>query len=159
VTSVDGRASLYAAQTDEVWLQLLTIEHADLPTPIRLVNNTEDIVSDGETFTAWSFPPILPAQNEGELPTLELMLDNVTREFTATFRSLSTPFTITQEIVRAADPDTIEAGPFVFESRTARISDRTLRIELGTEAIMNEPFPEATYTPTTNPALFDAVDR
>lgn len=159
MTSADGRASLYAAQTDEIWLQLLTIEHADLATPIRLVNNTEDIVSDGQTFTAWSFPAILPAQNDGELPTVELALDNVTREFTATVRSLSTPFTITKEIIRASDPDTIEAGPYVYESRTARITDRTLRIEVGTESIMNEPFPEATYTPTTNPALFDAVDR
>jgi hypothetical protein len=157
--SNDGRDSLYAPQTDEVWLQLLTIAHPDLVTPIRLTNNSEDIVSDGETFTAWRFPPILPGETDGELPALELSLDNVTQAFTAAVRSISSPFTVTAEIIRAEDPDTIEAGPFVYESRSIRYDAQTMIIELGSEAIMSEPFPSDLVTPTTNPGLGQAVDR
>lgn len=157
--SSDGVESLYAPETGEVWLQLVTIDHDDLVTPIRIVNNTEDIVSDGQTFEACAFPSLLPGSTDGELPSVELTVDNVDRRFTDAVRSITTPFTLTVEIVRASDPDVIEGGPYVYESRTFRLTAETLRIELTTESLMTEPFPEGVITPTTNAGLFESVDR
>lgn len=154
--SSDGRAELYAAQSAEVWVQLLTIDHDDLATPIRLCNNNEDIVSDGETFTAWGFPPILPVSTEGELPAVELAIDNVTRELTIALRAITTPITVTLEVIRASDPDTVEVQ-YVYESRSIRYADDSVRIELGSEALMSERIPGDTYTRTTNPGLFEGV--
>lgn len=157
--SSNARAALYAAQTAEVFLQLLTIEHDDLVAPIRLVDNTEAIVSAGETFDPFPFRIVLPAETDTELPTVELVVDNVSRELLEEVRSISTPFTVTLEIVLASDPDTVEAGPFLFESRSASYDVQTLRFELGAETFMTEPFPADIYTPTTYPGLFEGVDR
>ena len=154
--SNDGRAELYAAQSAEVWVQLITIEHAALVTPIRLCSNNEDIVSDGETFTAWDVPPILPVSTEGELPAVELAIGNVTRELTVALRAITTPITVTLEVVRASDPDTIEAQ-YVYESRTLRYAEDSVRIELGSESLMSERIPGDTYTRLTNPGLFEGV--
>lgn len=154
--STDGRAALYASQTDDVWLQLLTIEHDDIVTPIRLANNTEDVISRGDTYTAFAFELSLPATAQ---ESVELTVDNVTRELVEEVRSIDTPLTITMEIVRAADPDTVEAGPFEYQSRSVEYDVQRMRFTLAYEPILQEPFPAYTYTPIDYPGLFQAVDR
>lgn len=154
--STDGRAALYASQTDDVWLQLLTIEHDDIVTPIRLVNNTEDVISRGDTYAAFPFELSLPATAQ---ESVELTVDNVTRELVEEVRSIDTPLTITMEIVRAADPDTVEAGPFEYQSRSVEYDVQRMRFTLAYEPILQEPFPAYTYTPIDYPGLFQAVDR
>lgn len=154
--SANARAALYAAASDEVWLQLITIEHASIGTPIRLVNNTEDIVSGGETFTAFAFELLLPATDAMQV---ELVVDNVTRELITEVRSIDTPLDITLEIVLASDPDTVEAGPFVFQSRAVEYDVQRLRLTLAYEPLLQEPFPAGEYTPLDYPGLFQAVDR
>lgn len=154
--STNARAALYASQSDEVWLQLLTIEHDDIGIPIRLVANTEDIVSDGNTFTAFPFELAIPATAQ---ESVELIVDNVTRELIEEVRAIDTPLDITLEIVLASDPDTVEAGPFVFQSRSVEYDVSRMRFTLAYEPILNEPFPAYDYTPIDYPGLFQAVDQ
>lgn len=61
---------------------LLEISHAQLGTPIRVVNDTQDIVSDGDTYTAFAFRVALPSDIAGQLPRATLTLDNLGRELT-----------------------------------------------------------------------------
>lgn len=154
--STAGRAALYAAQSDTAWLQLVTIEHDSIGTPIRLVCNTEDVVSRSETYQAFPFAIHLPATDQMQV---ELVVDNVTRELVEEVRSIDTPLTVTLEIVLASDPDTIEAGPFSFESRSAEYDVQQMRLTLAYEPLLNEPFPAHSYTPIDYPGLFQAVDR
>jgi len=154
--STAGRAALYAAQTDDIWLQLLTIEHSSIGTPIRLAANTEAVVSRGDTYLAFPFEIALPATGQ---ESVELIVDNVSRELIDEVRSIDTPLTITLEVVRAADPDTVEAGPFEFQSRAVEYDVQRMRFTLAYEPLLNEPFPAHSYTPIDYPGLFQAVDR
>lgn len=154
--STNARAALYASQSDEVWLQLLTITHADIATPIRLVSNTENITSNGETFVAFPFELSLPGTDQ---ESVELAVDNVSRELIEEVRSIATPLGLSLEIVLASAPDTVEAGPFDFQSRAVEYNGQRMRFTLAYEPLLNEPFPYATYTPIDYPGLFQAVDR
>lgn len=63
------------------WLMLLTVT---LPAPnntvFRLVPNTEDIVFEGQTYTAFPVEIDLPDESsKGEIPSLSLRVSNVTR--------------------------------------------------------------------------------
>ena len=154
--SANGRAALYAAQTDDVWLQLLTIEHASIGTPIRLVANTEAITSRSESYLAFPFEIVLPSTGQ---ESVQLIVDNVSRELIDEVRSIDTPLDITLEVVRAAAPDTVEAGPFEFQSRAVEYDVQSMRFTLAYEPLLQEPFPAYTYTPIDYPGLFQAVDR
>lgn len=154
--STNARAALYAAQSDEVWLQLLTVEHSAIATPIRIVANTENIVSRGETYTAFPFQISLPATSA---ESVELVVDNVTRELIEEVRGIDTPLTLTLEVVLASAPDTVEAGPFAFQSRAVEYDVQRMRFTLAYEPLLQEPFPAYTYTPLDYPGLFQAVDR
>jgi len=63
-----------------VWLSLITFTNKNASVVIRVVNNTEDIVFAGNTYTAF---PIQVAEitesNKGELPTISISLSNVSR--------------------------------------------------------------------------------
>jgi hypothetical protein len=154
--SSNARAALYAAQSDEVWLQLLTIEHDDIGAPIRLVDNTEPVTSRGDTYLSFPFMIALPASAQ---ETVELTVDNVSRELIEEVRSIATPLSITLEVVTASDPDTVEAGPFEFQSRAVEYDVQAMRFTLAFEPLLSEPFPAYTYTPLDYPGLFQAVDR
>lgn len=154
--TTEGRAALYAAQSDEAWLQLVTIDHESIGAPIRLVCNTENVISRGETYQAFPFAINLPATDQMQV---DLVVDNVTLELVDEVRSIDTPLTITLEVVLASAPDTVEAGPFSFESRSAEYDVRQMRLTLAYEPILNLPFPAYTYTPLDYPGLFQSVDR
>lgn len=66
------------------WLVMLVVSlHGG--TTLRIVNNTDDVEFDGETYTA--FPFFLDyynvQSNKGEIPVLQLKVSNVTRVFQA----------------------------------------------------------------------------
>ncbi len=54
------KQAAFLQDTDEVFLALLTIAHADISPSIRVVNNTENITSNGNLFTAFPFDIQLP---------------------------------------------------------------------------------------------------
>ena len=154
--SAGARAALYQQTSDEVWLELITIDHDDLVSPIRLVGNSENITSNGNLFTACGFPPI-PLPSDGQ--DIVWIVDGVSQVILQAVRSIVTPLTITLEIILASDPDTIEAGPFQYESRRFVFKDRTIEFSLAYEPLLSEPFPAYTYTPIDYPGLFNAVDE
>jgi hypothetical protein len=96
-----------AQQTNAVFLPLLTIDHADLDEPIRLVRNTEDITSRGNVYAACIFNINFPHETGDKVPSVTLVLDNPDRRFTAMLRSINTPATVTHEAVLADSPDTV----------------------------------------------------
>lgn len=157
--STTGKASIFAASTAEVWLHLLTIDHDDLASPIRLVDNTEAVVSRGNTYTPFGFRPQIPAEVDGSLPKIEIQIDAVDQTIIAQLEELQTPPTITLEVIMASSPDTVERGPWYFTIRSVNYNALTIRSELTYEALTAEPFPYRRFTPTEFPGLFNAVDR
>lgn len=158
-TSTTARAALYAAQTPLVFLHLVTIEHDDLATPIRLVDNLEDIVSGGDTYTAFPIRVQLPPDVPGEIPSLDMVVDAVDQTLIQALRSIATPPTVSIEVIIASTPNTIEAGPFAFEVLEAQYNATEVRLRLEAERLLSEPYPSGLFTPTHFPMLFQAVGR
>lgn len=63
--------------TDGVWLLMLEIRY-DGEEALRLVNNTENIVYQGNTYYAFPFTLDDITENNNELPTAKLQVSNVT---------------------------------------------------------------------------------
>lgn len=152
-------ASLMAASTSKVWLHLLTISHDDWVTTYRLVDNTENITSRGNVYTAYAFQAVIPAEMADELPRVELAIDNVGQLLIAAIETLQSSPTITLEVILADTPDTVERGPWTFSVRQVKYREQDVKIELSYEPLSTEPFPALRYTPTKFEGLFNAVNR
>jgi len=146
-------ASMNAQATGEVWLVLLTLSHPTLATPIRLVNNNEDVVSRGSTFLAFPFEVELPGEDPDQPPKAMLRIDNVDRRVVQTIRSITAPPTVTLEVILASAPNTVEVSFTNMTLRNAQYDTSTVSGELTFDSIYTEPV-TLTMTPSRFPGMF-----
>lgn len=147
--------ALFASQTGEAFIVLLTLSHPTLANPIRVCSDGQALISNGNTYVAFPFRISLPAEVEGAPPTTELEIDNVDRSIVKAVREATgEPIQISMSVVLASSPNTIEAGPFDFTLRNVEYDASVVRGQLQYEDILNEPYPGDTMTPSRFPGLF-----
>ena len=78
--SAEYKSTLAATSAPESPLILLEITHDDLPSPVRVINDTQDITSNGNEYIACAFRCNLPDDFENQLPKATLSVDNVGKE-------------------------------------------------------------------------------
>lgn len=154
VISSAARAAINAPQTSEVFLIILEINHADLPSPIRVVNNNEAIISNGDTYLATAFTFDIPAQEDGTISNSRLSIDNVDRAIVQAIRSISSPPDISVSVILASDPDTIEAGPWEFKLRNTTYNRQSVSGELVYDSHMRDNCGTIKYTTLNFPGMF-----
>lgn len=148
------REAINGQETGEVFIALLTIDHDDLATPIRICGDAQDTVSRGNVFTAFPFQLTLPGEPESGPPTMRIIIDNVERTLVETIRNISTPPEVTIEVVLASAPDTVELSWFNYEMTTVEYNAFTITATLSIRTFDTEPFPGVRYLPSTHPGLF-----
>jgi len=152
--STAAKLATFSQETDVAFFILLTISHPDIITPIRVVNNTENITSNGNVFLRYPFQITLPFEREDSLPTVKLVIDNIDRQIVTAVRNLSSPPTITLEVVTSNNFDVVEVGPFIFTMRSASYDSITVEGVLEFESILDQPYPAETVTPANFPGSF-----
>lgn len=150
--SDDLKGEAWSPESDQP-LGLLIIDHADLATPIRVVNNTVDIVSNGETFIGYPVDFPLPESPENAPPRTRLKIDNVSREIGQAIRSIASPADVTIQVVRQDDPDTLEMDLPSYRLTNVTYNALTVEGDLVREDLTREPFSAVTYSPAEFPGL------
>ena len=139
-------SSSLALETGEVWLLLLTIDHADLATPFYLVNNTESITSNLIEYIAYPFQIIMSPDDGEHLPKVQLTIDNVDRALVETIRSITDSPTVNIKLVLASQPDTVELEISDLILREVEYDAFTITGTLYADDILNSRYPEGTIS-------------
>ena len=143
--STAGATELLQQDVPTPWLLLLTITHPTMPTPIRLSSDAVDTISNGQTFQHFPFELILPDDVEGRAPQAQLRIDNTSQEIIALLRGLTTPPSLTIQIVRSATPDVIEREWSGLEWRSSQYDIGAISGTLTIEDMALEEFPYITF--------------
>lgn len=151
--SPTAAAAYTAEETDEIPLVLVTIEHDDLSQPIRVVNNIEDIESQGFTFIGCPFELEEPGDDPNGPTDARLKIDNVSRQIVAAVRLISSPPTVTIQSILASDPDNPEYSISGLTLRDAMWDASYVQGALRFEDLTLEPVAEA-ITPGRFPGLY-----
>jgi hypothetical protein len=134
---------------------LLEITHAQLAQPIRVVNDTQDITSNGNTFIAMAFRVSLPDNFAQQMPRARLSIDNIGRELTQWLEASNGGAGATVRIMQVMRdaPNVIEAD---FTLDLLNVSQNMMEVsgELGYEDTLNRPGMVATYRPENTPSIF-----
>lgn len=146
------KAELFKQQSGDPFLTLITLTHPTFT--VRLVNNTEDIVSNGFTFTAFPVRIRLPLDDGESARDLAIDFDNASRQLIQNFRGVTDTVGVKIEMILASMPDVVQLS---FEDLTLRslvytatkvsakiVMDNFLGIEMTSER----------YNPTNFPGLF-----
>lgn len=150
-----AKSGIFAQTTDRCFLTLLTLTHASFSTnPLRFVNDYAAIVSSGRTFNPLPFEVTLADETSEKPPEVRLVMDNVAQAVIAEMRSITTPVEAQLEVVLLESPNTIEAGPFLFQIREFGYDAYRISAKLAFEPVLDEPFPKGRFSPSEFPALF-----
>jgi hypothetical protein len=133
----------------------LEITHPQLEGAIRVVNDTVDLISQGNTFLACEFRVKLPDDMARQLPRAEISIDNIGRELTQWLESSNGgkgAQVRVMQIMRNA-PDVIEYD-ITLELFNTRQNMMEVSGELGFESMLDQPALSATQTPELQPGIF-----
>ena len=139
--------AVLAPETEQVFLHLLSIETSG-GAVLLFVDNTQDITSRGQTFTAAGFTIILPEQSSDGPRPCKLAVDNTDLSIFRTIK-LAAGQTITASIcvVMADTPDVYERGPLKYRLRNVRATKESVEGEVYDFYITDRKFTKGTYAP------------
>lgn len=132
---------------------LLTIDHDELASPIRVVNDKADLTSRGEVFTRFPFIISLPDALELGPPRARLRIDNVSREIGQAIRTITSAALVTIEVVRHSAPDVVELAFPAMRLTNVRFDALNVEGDLEFEDLTREPFPARIFSPAEFPGL------
>jgi len=143
-----------ARETDAALLVTLSISHPSLVQPIRVVNNHENIVSQGYLFVGYPFEITLP--DDADTPQqARLSIDNVDRVITDALRAAAgDPPVAELAVIMSSSPDVIQVGPIFLAFGEAEYDAATVTVTLIDEPLIGEPYPGDSVVPSTYPGLF-----
>lgn len=139
--------------SSDPFLTLLTLSHPSFST-VRLVNNTADIISRGNTYTAFGFRVKLSPEDGESTRTVELEIDNVSLDLIDEIRSATTPIEIDLEMVLASVPDVVQTEVSNLKLKTATYSKSSIRASLIFDDFLNTEMTSEKYGPQNFPGLF-----
>lgn len=148
--------ALYAQQTSQVYLVLCEVTHSEF-TPVRVVNNTENITSNGDLYVPFPFSVILPPDQEDLQLSARLTIFDAEREvidnlrFVAGSREL---MEVTLRVIEAANPDTVLQSVSGLQVRNVSYQIGRLELDISVEGFLNEGYPRDSFTPGNFPGIF-----
>ncbi len=153
--SSEYKSTLAKVSAEEAPLVLLEISHADLTEPVRVVNDMQDLISNGNTFIACPFRYVLPDDFENQLPKARLAVDNVGRDLMYWIETTGggQNSSVKMMQVMRSRPDTIEWSISMnLYNVTATLQE--ISAELGFENLFARPAVLMQYRPETTPGIF-----
>ena len=155
--SVALRQSMFAQQTGEVFLSICSISHASiLNGPLRVVNNLQNLTSNGNVYAAFPFQVTLPADGIDGSPRVRLVLDSIDRSIILAIRSIppGEPPTVQVDLVLASQPDIVEISFPNLTLRNVEYDQFVVEGDLALDEDDREPIPYWSFTPQNAPGLF-----
>jgi hypothetical protein len=153
--SAAARENLLATSADEPFLVLLEITHADLAVPVRVVNDTQNMTSNGIEYIGCPFNVTLPDDVAGQMPQAQLEVDNIGRDLTQWLeysRGGQGARCRIMQVMRS-DPNAIEFD-MTLDLTNMKITNETVSGSLGFENMLYRTGTIPTFTPQNAPGLW-----
>lgn len=156
--SAAARQAMYSQETEEVLVALLTLDHPDVPGqgdfPYRLASNTEDVVSNGETYQAAVFEMQPPDEDPTRQNSITLVVPGPPGDLVEDLRALLNTPTLDIDTVLASDPDTVLRSWPEITLREVNADNLSVSFTLQYERLWEKPFPRDRYSVRNFPGLF-----
>ncbi len=153
--SQSTREKLASISRPEAPILLLEITHVDLTTPVRVINDNADIISNGDTYVALAFRATLPDDLSQGAPRANISIDNVGRDLTQWIESSggADGSTVRMMQVMRSAPDVIE-WEVTMDLTDISMNASEVRGALHFKNLNNTPGIALFYRPENTPGLF-----
>jgi hypothetical protein len=149
------RRAANALSATETPILLIAITHALSAAPLRVVNDVQDVLSNGNNFVACRFNLVWPDDQDKTTPRATLSIDNVHREVGAFFERThgGRGAVVTVMQIMRSEPDFIEEQ-LMLDISGITVTTKSVGGQLGYDDVLNRAGTAYTYRPETAPGLF-----
>lgn len=147
-------AQLFAEESNDPFLMLLTVSHPDFPTTFRLVNNTVNIVSRSNTFNAFPFKFRLPVDDGESQRQIDIQFSNTSLELIQLFRTVTTPMDVLVELVLASSPNTVQMEIEGLKLQGITYDKSIINAKVFLDGFLNTAMNAETYNRDNFPGIF-----
>lgn len=153
--SAQFKSTLAEVSGEEAPYILLEISHPLLSEPVRVINDTQDLTSNGHLYIGCPFKCVLPDDFEGQLPKARLSIDNVGRDLMYWIEASSGGLGSTVKFMQVmrSRPDTIE-WTINMNLYNVSVTMQEISAELGFENLFSRPAISLQYRPDNSPGIF-----
>lgn len=146
--------AVIAEETEEVFLTILKI-YVDGSVFIRIVNDNQNLIIDGEEYLACGFTAILPDQSGEGNKTCRLQIDNTDVSIYKIIKSaINHRVTCDIAVVLSSSPNVCECGPLNFILRNITADKDAISADLYDLYIQDRKATILTYSPQDFPGMF-----
>lgn len=158
-----AKAAIYAQNTQEVFIILLTISHETFSDDIRLCSDPYEllpnagvrgVVSRGLEFIFIPFSIKLPVQDDTGVARASISIDNINREIVNAVRNANSSINFKIEIVLASDVETPEISIDKLKLERVQYDAFTVSGDISLDYFDLEPFPSGRVNPADFPGAF-----
>lgn len=153
--SPNARRNLLATSADEPMLKLAEITHVDLAVPVRIVDDTQNIMVNGNEFISCPFSLDRPDDVDQQTPTAKMSVDNIGRELTQwlEYSNGGKGARCRMMAVLRSSPDVVEFD-MTLDLTGLSINNQTVDGSLGFQNTLMQPAVTVRYDPKTSPGLW-----
>ena len=147
---------IFAQNSTDPFLTLITLSHPNWPSDLRFVNNTVNIISRSNTFLAFPFSIVLPKDDGESVKQIKIDFDNVSLELIDEIRSASgnSLITINIEMILASLPDVVQMSYNELEILSANYNRATISLSIGLNDFLIVGLTSEKYAPSNFRGLF-----
>ena len=167
LVSLNMRQQAYAPEAGHFPICLITVNHSTLTEPIRISTDPTERIAEYTTDTevvygtysrgnTFLFLPVrlkLPDDQDEGPGDMTLELDNVHGTYVETIRSITSPPTVSVEMVMSNALDTVDAQWPLFKLTNVSYDASTITGTVKFPTLDTEPEPSGTFTPGAFPGL------
>lgn len=140
-------SEMFSQTSSDPFLMLVTMSHESFASTLYLVNNIEDVTSNGQVYTAFPMKVVLPTDDGTSVREVKLQMDNVSLELIDEIRSVITPIDVKVEMILASTPDTIEMDLGELRIKNITYDGKGISASLYLDDFLNTELPSEKYTP------------
>ncbi len=148
-------AQLFAQESHDPFLILVTLSHASFSQDITLANNSENIVSRGITFLSFPMRIVLPIDDGESSRNCQIEFDNVSLALISQLRTITnSDIRVKLEMVLASIPNVVQMSLEDFKIGSISYDKIKIQAELVSDNFMDFGLTSERYQPSNFPGIF-----
>lgn len=150
--SAELKSEIFKQESSDPFLTLITLTGPGIE--YRLVNNTKDITSNGQLFTAFPMKIRLPVDDGESAREFQIEFDNVSLLLIRALRSVTQPIECRIDMILASLPDVIQMSVEDLLIRSIMYDEKKISAKIVLDNFLAVAMPAEKYTPSLYPGLF-----
>lgn len=147
-------AQLFAQNSDDPFLTLVTLSHETFDTNIYLVNNTVNITSRGQEYQAFPMKIKFPVDDGETTREFAMEFDNVSLELIEEIRSVTTAIGVKVELILASLPNVVQMSQEDLVITSLNYTAKRISAKVTLDSFLSVALTSEAYGPTNFPGVF-----